>query len=78
MSRWLDIGAAVFAFIAAIFWFLSAAGKLPPIATYWDNTPNADPFYQAIKFSARMNMIAAIASGISATLVAVRLFFFPM
>lgn len=27
----LDVGAAVFAMAAAIFWFLSASGKLPPM-----------------------------------------------
>jgi hypothetical protein len=77
MSRWIEIAAAIFAFIAAVFWFLSAAGKLPPIVAYWDRTPDSDPFYQAVKFSAYMNMIAAIASGISAALIGVRLLFFP-
>jgi hypothetical protein len=78
MGRWLDIGAAIFAFIAAVFWFLSAARKLPPMLAYWDKTPDSDPFYQAVKFSARMNVFAAAASGVSAALIAIRLFFFPM
>ena len=30
MEKWLDIAAALFAFGAALFWFLSAYGKLPP------------------------------------------------
>lgn len=77
MSRSLDIATAVFAFIAAVFWFLSASGKLPPMVAYWNTTPNTDPFYQAVKFSAYMNMIAAIASGLSAVLFGIRLIFFP-
>jgi hypothetical protein len=76
MGRWFDIG-AVFALAAAIFWFLSAYGKLPPIVTYWGGAPESDPFYQALKFSARMNTIAAICSGCSATLFGVRLLWFP-
>ena len=35
MERWLDMGAAIFAIAAAIFWFLSAYGELPPMVTYW-------------------------------------------
>jgi hypothetical protein len=77
MSRWLDVTAAVFAFISAIFWFLSAAGRLPPMVAYWDSTPPTDPFFSAVRFSARMNTVAAIASGISAVLIGVRLIFFP-
>jgi hypothetical protein len=77
MSRWFDIGAAVFAFIAAVFWFSSAAGKSPPMVAYWDSTPESDPFLRSVKFSARMNVVAAVFSGLSAILVAVKLFFFP-
>ena len=47
------------------------------MVTYWDRTPNSDPFYQAVKFSAYMNMIAAIASGVSAALIGIKLWFFP-
>ena len=77
MGRWIEITAAIFAFIAAVFWFLSAAGKLPPMVTYWGGTPDSDPFYQAVKFSAYMNMIAATASGISAALISAKLLFSP-
>jgi hypothetical protein len=31
LDKWLDIGAAVFALAAAVFWFLSAYGRLPPL-----------------------------------------------
>jgi hypothetical protein len=74
MEKWIDIGAAVFALIAAIFWFLSAYGKLPPLVTYWGSTPDADPFYNAVKFSAEMNKWAAGFSGLSALLMGIKLF----
>jgi hypothetical protein len=74
MERWLDIGAAVFALTAAVFWFLSAYGKLPPMMTYWDRTPESDPFYRAVKFSAEMNRWAAGLSGFSALCMGIKLF----
>jgi hypothetical protein len=73
MGRLLDAGTAFFAFVAAVFWFLSAYGKLPPMVAYWDSTPDSDPFYQAVRFSARMNKWAAIASGVSAVLFGFRI-----
>jgi hypothetical protein len=63
MHHCLNIVAALSAFAAAIFWFLSAYGKLPPIIPYCDAVPEHDPFYRAIKFSARMNRCAAGLSG---------------
>ena len=54
MKDYLDILAAVFALIAAVFWFLSAYGKLPPMVAYWDRTPDNDPFYVAVRFSANI------------------------
>jgi hypothetical protein len=74
MYRWLDIIAAVFAFLAALFWFVSAWGEMPPILPYWDQTPESDPFYKAVKFSARVNRWAALFSGVSALCAGVRLF----
>jgi hypothetical protein len=74
MEKWLDIGAAVFAIIAAIFWFVSAYGKLPPMVPYWDQAPASDPFYSAVKFSAKMNRWAALLSGLSALCMGVKLF----
>jgi hypothetical protein len=73
--RWLDIVAAVSAFLAAVFWFLSAYGKLPPMLPYWDEVPEHDPFYRAVKFSARMNRWAAGFSGMSALCMGVENFF---
>ena len=78
MSQWIDVGAAVFALLAAVFWFLSAARKVPPMRMYWDKAPDTDPFLQAVKFSAYMNTIAALCSGVSAALIAVKLFFFTV
>jgi hypothetical protein len=74
MERWLDVAAAVLAFIAAGFWFLSAYGELPRIVPYWGQTPESDPFYQAVRLSAVMNRWAAGFSGASALSMAARLF----
>jgi Na+/proline symporter len=74
MARWLEIGAASFAFVAAIFWFLSAYGELPQMRTYWDATPANDPFFVAVRHSAVMNKWAAGFSGASALCAAVRFF----
>ena len=71
MNRRLDVATAIFAFIAAVFWFLSAAGRLPPMVMYWDQAPDTDTFYQAMKFSSFMNMIASVFSGLSAALFAI-------
>jgi hypothetical protein len=66
MENLLNIVAAIFAFTAAVFWFRSAWGKLPPMVAYWDQAPANDPLYMAIKFSSRMNTVAAVLSGVSA------------
>ena len=66
MHRVLEIGTALFAFLAAVFWFLSAYGKTPPMVSYWDSVPETDPFYKAVRYSVRMNKWAAIFSGLSA------------
>jgi hypothetical protein len=39
MARVFDIAAALFAVVAAVFWFLFAYGELPRMATYWDTAP---------------------------------------
>jgi hypothetical protein len=66
MEKWLEISAAVLAFVAAVFWFLSASGTLPQMLFYWGHAPANDAFYQAMKFSAKMNTWAAVFSGASA------------
>jgi hypothetical protein len=73
MERWLDFGAAVFAIVAAVFWFLSAAGNVPSIMTYWGQAPGNDPFYATLQHSAEMNMWAAMFSGLSALCVFFRI-----
>jgi hypothetical protein len=72
IGKWLDIGMAIFAFFAAVFWFLSAYGDLPQMVTYLGWTPAADPFYSAIRFSAHMNTWAAVLSGLSALCMSIK------
>jgi len=74
MEKSLDVGAAVLAIAAAVFWFLSAYGKLPLPVSYWGSAPNNDPLYVALKFSASMNTWAAALSGGSALCVGLKLF----
>lgn len=74
MEKWLDISAALFAFVAAAFWLLSASGTLPQMLTYWGGTPPNDPFYLAMRFSASMNTCAAVLSGISALCMGAKIF----
>jgi hypothetical protein len=67
MHRLANTLGSALALVAAIFWFLSAYGDVPPIITYWGGAPPNDPFfYVAMKFSASMNNWAAIFSGMSA------------
>jgi hypothetical protein len=73
MEKWLDIGAALFAIAAAIFWFVSAS-ELPPLVTYWGQTPPSDPYVMAMKFSAVMNRWAALLTGLSALCMGVKHF----
>jgi hypothetical protein len=64
----LNAGSAVAAFVAAIFWFLSALGPLPTMQTYWGSAPSTDPLVHALNVSALMNRYAAGFSGLSALL----------
>jgi hypothetical protein len=75
MGRLFDVGSALFAFPAAIFWFASAAGTLVPMFPY--PAPPTDRYRQAVEFSARMNTVAAACSGMSALLFALRGAFSP-
>jgi hypothetical protein len=74
MQKYLDIGAASFAFVAAVFWFLSAFRTVPPMISYWGSTPENDPYLQAVKFSAAMNTLASCFSGVSAFCMGLKLF----
>jgi hypothetical protein len=73
MENFLNIAAAIFAFGSAVFWFLSSWGRLPPMVPYWDQAPPDDPLYMALKFSTRMNAIAAVLSGLSAVCIGLTL-----
>ena len=75
MQKWLDMGAALLALVAAYFWFRSASGELPPIVTYWRSAPSDDPFYQAVIHSAEMNRWAAGFSSVSALCMGLKLLF---
>jgi hypothetical protein len=68
------MGTAALALVAAVFWFLSAYGKLPPMGMYWESAPPTDPFYKAVKFSAEMNRWAALFSGAAALCMGVKPF----
>lgn len=75
MRRMLDIGAMVFAFVAAALWFLSAASDLPQSITYWGATPPNDPFYVALQTSVRLNRWAAAFTGLSVLCNGMKFFF---
>jgi hypothetical protein len=64
---------ALFAFGAAIFWFLSARVDMPVIVLTWGEIKKLEQFYEAIKRAATLNRQAATCAGISATLQAVAL-----
>lgn len=70
MKLALDVLSALAAFGAALFWFWSAAGKLPPMLTYFDGAPPEDPFYKAFVNSVKRSRIAAILAGLSALFAA--------
>jgi hypothetical protein len=67
----LNLISALTAIGAAVFWFLSAAGKLPPMVMYWDAAPPTDPLYRALQSGVKMNRIAALFAGCSALTMAV-------
>ena len=68
----LNIGAAGTAFIAASFWFISAAAKVPQVNDTWGGlTENPHKIVGAIASSAKWNRLAAAFAGISAALTAI-------
>jgi hypothetical protein len=74
MQRGFEIAAALLALPAAGCWFWSAWGELPGMVAYWDYTPSTDPFYRAVKLSARLSAIAALFASASALCGAIALF----
>jgi hypothetical protein len=73
MGSALNLLIAFSALTAAILWFWSASVTLPRLKSYWDSAPPDDPFYVAVKRSAKLNAWAAGFSGLSAFLVFVKM-----
>lgn len=69
MEKWLDLTAAIFAAIAALFWFLSAEA-VPQMVMYWGAAPPNDPFFMSVQASAHWNSLAAAFSGFAAAFMA--------
>lgn len=69
MGKWFDLAAAVFAAVAALFWFLSA-GAVPQMVMYWGTAPPNDPFLMSVQASAHWNSWAAAFSGLAAASMA--------
>jgi hypothetical protein len=60
--------------LAAIFWFISASGKVPSMGTYFDSAPPDDPFLVAVRRSAVWNRFAAALTGVSALCPLIKIF----
>jgi len=72
MDFFLNAGAALSAFVAAGFWFASARGKVPIADPSWGGIGKTDAeIISAMKYSAKLNSIAAVFAGISALFIAV-------
>lgn len=67
----LGWGSLAVGFVAAVFWWWSAAVPLPAPGMYWEKSPENDPFLMAIRHGADLNGIAAILTGVSVALAAV-------
>jgi hypothetical protein len=65
MSNVIDGVNFVASALAAIFWFISASGKVPSMGTYFDSAPPNDPFLVAVRRSAVWNRFAAALTGVS-------------
>lgn len=64
--RW---GPAVFAFLAALFWFLSARVKFPEnLEASWDAIKGAEELSAALKAQTRYSAWAAVSAGSAAVL----------
>jgi len=76
MEKWLDIGAALCALSAAVFWALASRVDIPEInQTLIGLTENpAEKFNVAMSTAARWNSCAASAACVSAVLEATSLF----
>jgi len=61
-----NIASAVSALVAAIFWYLSAVGELPPMISYFGYAPPDDPFLLAMQTGVILNRWAAGFAALSA------------
>ena len=73
ISALVSLGVAISAFLAAYYWFRSAAVKLPAPGMYWDEMPETDPWLQATRAAARFNRLGAMWAGVSALLTFISL-----
>ena len=62
----LEISSAITAFLAAIFWFKSALGKVSPPEVLASGIPQNDPFIVAFREAMKLNRWAAGFAGVSA------------
>lgn len=62
----MALASGIFALIAAVFWFISAATPPPAPIAYYDSAPPNDPFFASLVFGGNMNRWAAFFSGLSA------------
>lgn len=73
MQQALNVLTGLSALIAAILWFWAASDALPRMKSYYDSAPPDDPFYVAVKRSAKLNAWAAVFTGLSAFLAFVKI-----
>jgi hypothetical protein len=57
------------ALAAAVFWGWAAIEWLPAPGTYWDKSPEIDPFLMVLRHCANLNSIAAMLTGISVVIL---------
>ena len=63
----LNVGAVVSSLLAAVFWFISAAGKTTiPDKTFGGFLDTPDAIISTLKYSAKWNRLASIFSGFAA------------
>jgi urea transporter len=66
-----NAGAALSAFVAAGFWFISASGEMPKSNKNWsDFLDTPDAIVSALKYSAKWNRLAALFAGVSSLFIA--------
>lgn len=72
----LNTAAALSAFVAAGFWFVSAGGKAPMAdKTYGGFLKTPDEIISAMQYSAKWNRLAALFAGLSALFMGAEIVF---